>query len=210
MFLDHKTRYYDVDPFLFYVLIEWKALGTGRFLNSFVGYFSKEKINPAGFNVSCILTMPHHQRKGYGSFLIDFSYLLSRKEGRLGSPEKPLSDLGLFSYVSYWKSTLLSHFSSILPEDLTETTKIQIPTISRISSATGMTENDILSTLEHLRMLRFEIVFNDPSDGSKQSLAAEILIDLALIESFRAKIASRPHLNAHEEYLRWQPYNCTK
>ena len=24
MFLDHKTLYYDVDPFMFYVLVEWK------------------------------------------------------------------------------------------------------------------------------------------------------------------------------------------
>lgn len=209
MFLDHKTLYYDVDPFLFYVLIEWKSLGTGRFLNSFVGYFSKEKINPAGFNVSCILTMPHHQRKGYGSFLIDFSYLLSRKEGRLGSPEKPLSDLGLFSYVSYWKSALLSYFSNLLPKDLIGSAKIEIPTIAKISSATGMTENDILSTLEYLRMLRFDIVA-DPKDPSKQGLVASILIDLAVIESFRAKIAARPQLVAREEFLRWHPYKCTK
>lgn len=209
MFLDHKTLYYDVDPFLFYVLIEWKSLGTGRFLNSFVGYFSKEKINPAGFNVSCILTMPHHQRKGYGSFLIDFSYLLSRKEGRLGSPEKPLSDLGLFSYVSYWKSTLLSYISNLLPSDLSGSAKIEIPTISKISAATGMTENDILSTLEYLRMLRFDIIV-DPSDSSKHALVASILIDLAAVEAFRAKISLKPHLVAHEEFLRWQPYKCTK
>lgn len=208
MFLDHKTLYYDVDPFLFYVLIEWKALGTGRFLNSFVGYFSKEKINPAGFNVSCILTMPHHQRKGYGSFLIDFSYLLSRKEGRLGSPEKPLSDLGLFSYVSYWKTRLLSYFSELLPEDLNLDTSF-IPSLETICASTGMTENDVLSTLEYLRMLRFDII-PDPADPSRQTLQASILIDKVAIEIYRAKYKARPQLVAKEEYLRWQPYNCTK
>lgn len=38
-----------------------------------VGYFSKEKHCAQKYNVSCIMTMPHYQRKGYGRFLIDFS-----------------------------------------------------------------------------------------------------------------------------------------
>lgn len=38
MFLDHKTLYYDVEPFLFYVMTESNELGC-----HFVGYFSKVK-----------------------------------------------------------------------------------------------------------------------------------------------------------------------
>ncbi|KAI8348858.1 acyl-CoA N-acyltransferase, partial [Blakeslea trispora] len=133
MFLDHKTLYYDVEPFLFYILTETDDTGC-----HFVGYFSKEKRSLLDYNLSCIMTLPSYQRKGYGQFLIDFSYLLSRKEGKMGSPEKPLSDLGLLSYRKYWTYTLLHHLSSYLDSFVT---------IEDLSKMTCMTCEDILSTI---------------------------------------------------------------
>lgn len=43
MFLDHKTLYYDVDPFLFYIMCEVDEFGY-----HIVGYYSKEKYSEAG------------------------------------------------------------------------------------------------------------------------------------------------------------------
>ena len=103
LFLDHKTLYYDVDPFLFYVLCEVDAAGGHKM----AGYFSKEKVSAEANNVACILVLPHHQRKGYGKLLIDVAYQITIREGGVGSPEKPLSDLGQLSFRSYWTEVLL-------------------------------------------------------------------------------------------------------
>jgi len=77
LFLDHKTLYYDVEPFLFYIMTECDNTGCHMVRHtsfphmiSFlltclrqVGYFSKEKDSPDDYNIACILTMPPYQRK---------------------------------------------------------------------------------------------------------------------------------------------------
>ncbi|KAA0147235.1 hypothetical protein FNF29_07496 [Cafeteria roenbergensis] len=98
LFLDHKTLYFDVDPFLFYVLCEVDDRGS----HHIVGYFSKEKHSPEGNNLACILTLPPYQGRGYAKLLIALSFAMSRAQRTRGSPEKPLSDLGRLSYTGYW------------------------------------------------------------------------------------------------------------
>ena len=41
-------------------------------------------------------------------------YLLTRREDKVGSPERPLSDLGLISYRSYWREVILTHMSQLV------------------------------------------------------------------------------------------------
>lgn len=142
LFLDHKTLYYDVDPFHFYVITEVDDEGA-----HIVGYFSKEKVSAEDYNLACILTFPQFQKCGYGKFIISLSYELSKREGKPGSPEKPLSDLGKISYRSYWTHVLLTLFGEQSGEE-----NVQIKDISLM---TGIKTEDIISTLQSLNMIRF-------------------------------------------------------
>ncbi|KAI9912828.1 hypothetical protein PsorP6_005738 [Peronosclerospora sorghi] len=141
LFLDHKTLYYDVDPFLFYIVCEVDSRGFHP-----VGYFSKEKYSELGYNLACILTFPCHQRKGYGHFIIQFSYELSKKEEKVGSPEKPLSDLGLVSYRSYWTRELLRILRDYPEKEVS---------IMELTKITSIKNEDIIATLQHLHMIKY-------------------------------------------------------
>ncbi|SCP04513.1 histone acetyltransferase, putative [Plasmodium ovale] len=137
LFLDHKTLKHRVNLFLFYVITEFDYYGY-----HITGYFSKEKYSKN--NVSCILTLPQHQKKGYGKFLINFSYFLSQKEKRTGTPERPLSDLGVASYMAYWYETILKVLINY--EQLS---------IQELSEITSIETNDIISCLEEKEILKF-------------------------------------------------------
>ncbi|EEH20919.1 hypothetical protein PABG_03150 [Paracoccidioides brasiliensis Pb03] len=181
LFLGSKTLYYDVEPFLFYVMTEYDELGC-----HFVGYFSKEKRPSSSNNVSCILTLPIHQRKGYGNLLIDFSYLLTRVERKTGSPEKPLSDMGLVSYRNYWRLVLsyqLRHQKSPV-------------SIAELSERTGMTADDIVSGLEGLRAL-----VRDP-----QTKTYALRLNYAYFEEYIQNWEKKNYIRLNPNALVWTPY----
>jgi len=182
LFLGSKTLYYDVDPFLFYVLTEWDDFGY-----HFVGYFSKEKRPASQNNVSCILVMPIHQRKGYATFLIEFSYLLTRIEDKEGSPEKPLSDMGLTAYRSYWDLTISKHLLELGNKPFS---------VKDIMARTGMTADDVVHSLERLYAF-----VKDPV-----TKAYAIRYDKKLYENIVDKYESKDFRKIKPERLVWTPY----
>lgn len=95
------------------------------------------------FQVAPVPMSEKHHRE------VDFAfsapgYLLSRREGQAGSPEKPLSDLGRLSYLAYWKSVILEYLFHHHERHIS---------IKAISRATGMCPHDIATTLQHLHMI---------------------------------------------------------
>lgn len=179
LFLDHKTLYFDVEPFLFYVLTECDKHGA-----HLVGYFSKEKESPDGNNVACILTLPPYQRKGFGKFLIAFSYELSKKEHAIGSPEKPLSDLGKLSYRSYWSWVILE-----ILKDYRGALSVK-----ELSHMTSITQCDIISTLQSLNMVKYW-------RGQHVICVTPKLVEEQL-HSFHCR---KPRITVDVSLLRWNP-----
>ncbi|MCJ1239622.1 Histone acetyltransferase [Varicellaria rhodocarpa] len=182
LFLDHKTLYYDVDPFLFYCMTTRDPHGC-----HLVGYFSKEKESAEGYNVACILTLPQYQRKGFGKVLIQFSYELSKREGKLGSPEKPLSDLGLLGYRAYWQDTIVD---LLMEEGRSEVT------VEELGALSAMTTADVLHTLQNLNMLRY-------NKGQHAVVLSDALVEQKERQREREKVRGKRKIDP--ERLMWKP-----
>ncbi|XP_018370417.1 PREDICTED: histone acetyltransferase KAT6A isoform X2 [Trachymyrmex cornetzi] len=188
LFLDHKTLYYDVEPFLFYAMTKNDKHGC-----HLVGYFSKEKHCPAQrYNVSCIMTLPQYQRQGFGRFLIEFSYLLSKVEGLPGTPEKPLSDLGRVSYHSFWKSVVLEYLDTHRND-----TEIKLGDITK---ETGVSAHDIATAMQLLGFIRSVHL---PGDVNTSKVA--VVVDWSKVDAHMAKVRKSLRIKLDADCLRWIP-----
>ncbi|TID31152.1 hypothetical protein CANINC_000260 [Pichia inconspicua] len=206
LFLNSKTLYYDVEPFIFYVLYDYSS---GNF--NFVGYFSKEKLNSTGYNLSCIMTLPIFQRRGFGSFLIDFSYLLSKREFKTGSPEKPLSHLGLLSYRSYWKLAIIRAMYHLIYEKANilqpvslndseirdQTLKEFKISIDDLSNLTGMCHDDVVVGLEQLNSF---LIYEE---DNKTEYA--LIFNYALVKQLYQSWQKKHTIKVKSDYLYWKP-----
>lgn len=132
-----------------------------------VGFFSKEKMSWDNNNLACILVFPPWQKQGLGQILMGASYEISKREGRLGGPEKrkpttplpqlptfqltdfvlnlALSELGRRAYVHYWSQTLAR---TILAAPAKKTL-----TVMDLRNETYIVPEDIITTLQFMGVL---------------------------------------------------------
>ncbi|KAE9414017.1 hypothetical protein Angca_004523, partial [Angiostrongylus cantonensis] len=146
LFMDHKTIYFDVHSFLFYVICEWNGSG----------------------------------------------YELSRREGVNGSPEKPLSDLGLMSYRHFWAYMIVDHLMSLMDMSWIR--------ITELANMLGMQVDDVVVTLKWLKLYEPSLVAETP-----EGIEPWIIVPLKSLESLRKFVANPPRLMMKARLLRWRP-----
>jgi hypothetical protein len=122
LFLDNKSVFFDVTGFKYFLLVYTPATEPPADAteitqprSQIVGFFSKEKMSWDNNNLACILIFPPWQRKGLGALLMGISYEISRREGLLGGPEKPISDLGKRGYKRFWAGEIARWLLSLAP-----------------------------------------------------------------------------------------------
>lgn len=85
------------------------------------------------------------------------AYELSKREGKVGTPEKPLSDLGLLSFRSYWTEIILGmlkdHKGPLSIRDIRYIRSCN--TELTFSAKTSIKLEDIISTLQSLHLIKY-------------------------------------------------------
>ena len=96
-------------------------------------------------NLACILIFPPWQRQGLGKILMGASYELSKREGRIGGPEKPLSDMGRKGYIKFWEARV----ASTILEMKVKTTM----TVEEIATRCWLLPEDAVAALKSMDVL---------------------------------------------------------
>jgi hypothetical protein len=156
LFLDNKSVFFDVTGFNYFLLVYTPSVSQlstpagsaegGNPRHHIVGFFSKEKLSWDNNNLACILIFPPWQRKGLGALLMGVSYEISKREGVLGGPEKPISDLGKKGYKRFWSGEvarwILGLNLSVEEENIID--------VEAISNATWIVPEDCLTVVREM------------------------------------------------------------
>ena len=96
-------------------------------------------------NLACILVFPPWQRRGLGKILMGVSYELSKREGHIGGPEKPLSELGRKGYLRFWEARVA--------KAILRTRNKSNTTVAEVAEGCWMLVDDVMVALKDMGIL---------------------------------------------------------
>ena len=141
-------------------------------------------------NLACILVFPPWQRKGLGKILMGVSYELSRRENRLGGPEKPLSELGRKGYMRFWEARIA--------KAILELKSKKTLSVTEIAEMCWVLPEDVVGTLKDIGVLT----------ASKRADGAAIISKARLRECILKKGLDLTPPVSEEGFLdEWMPEN---
>lgn len=140
-----------------------------------IGFFSKEKMSWDNNNVACILVFPPWQKRGLGQVLIAASYVLGRREGRFGGPERPLSQLGRKGYIAYWCGEV---YRFLMRCHLKKSV-----TVKEISEETYIMQDDVVMALREMDV-----------PESRKTASGSVVVNKSKLRAWadKAGVSSRP------------------
>jgi hypothetical protein len=103
-------------------------------------------------NLACILIFPPWQKKGLGAILMAISYEISRREGIMGGPEKPISDLGKKGYKKFWGGEVARWL--LLVKETDKKKGRGMVDVERISRETWIAPEDVLMVLRDMNVAK--------------------------------------------------------
>lgn len=128
-----------------------------------------------------------------------------------GTPERPLSDLGLRTYVAFWVNVLVRYFRqqfATLEEQQQqqangdETSTLQI-SLGQVADACGLRQDDVAVALERCGLAKYRrSVDNTPKNGDDQTAAPtiQVLVTPDALNEVAASWKVKPAF-LQEEYL---------
>ncbi|CAG9957209.1 unnamed protein product [Clonostachys rosea f. rosea IK726] len=154
LFLDNKSVFFDVGAFNYFLLVytpppppnphpipnDPNSAPEPR--PQITGLFSKEKLSWDNNNLAWL-----------GALLMGASYEISRREGLLGGPEKPISDLGKKGYMRFWAGEIARWLLSLKVDqgpDHDGGPRETIVDIKECSEATWIAPDDCLFVLRDM------------------------------------------------------------
>ncbi len=189
LFLDNKSVFFDVTGFNYFLLVYTPPFrppvgnsAPQAPIPQVTGFFSKEKLSWDNNNLACILVFPPWQRKGLGALLMGVSYEISRREGILGGPEKPISDLGKKGYRRFWAGDIARWLLALDVPQIQPPGQEVMVDINDCSQATWITPEDCLGVLRDMGVIEdagigpgkpVRVESADTSDGNEEDAEDE-------------------------------------